>query len=419
MKKIIGHLVTEKDSAGNHKPLPGFRVGVREPGSLFDYKGRALAFFLSKADGLFELSVIPATFPVRQLEIVAYDKAGRELPFTASDAASPGYVLTDDRRARIEDHSQEAEHDYGQFVIREADAKGLKTTLGTGQALRYSEGNRVTMLMDRDAFSYAAAMIRFARQEVLMSQLFFASPRSSTAATSEEEPNLIFDFDHAPGPLDLSITFPRPVRADDQPAGARAPRHRPPQCGRAHPAARVHGAAVPQDRGRHRAVPLSRQKGHHQALDVSRRRPDGHRRAAGVLRGGERTEPGGRGVQAAGAQRRGAPRQDDDDGPRPHAQHRLAVRPELRRSPGPRHRRVDSRRRDRLPEARRRFRDGRPREGRFPRHDAAVLERRRRSRPAAAGADERPGSAGSPPGMCRSRSTSRRMANARFSSCAP
>ena len=88
MKKIIGHLVTEKDTAGNHKPLSGFRVGVRVPGSLFDYKGRALAFFLSKADGLFELSVIPATFPVRQLELVVYDKAGRELPFAPPTAAS-------------------------------------------------------------------------------------------------------------------------------------------------------------------------------------------------------------------------------------------------------------------------------------------------------------------------------------------
>ena len=89
------------------------------------------------------------------------------------------------------------EHDYGQFVIREADARGLKTTLGTGQALRYSEGNRVTTLMDRDAFSYAAAMVRFARQEVLMSQLFFATPKKFEANPSSEEPNLIFDFDHA------------------------------------------------------------------------------------------------------------------------------------------------------------------------------------------------------------------------------
>jgi hypothetical protein len=216
MKKIIGRLVTEAGATGTPQPLPGFRVGVRVPGSLFDYKGRALAFFLSLADGRFELSVIPSTFPVRQLEIVAYDKAGRELPFTASGAASPGYVVTDDRRARIEDHAQEAAHDYGQFVIREADARGLKTTLGTGQALRYSEGNRVTTLMDRDAFTYAAAMMRMARQEVLMSQLFFSIPVAFDANPMFETPSLLFDFDHGSDPLDLSIPFPRPVRADDR-----------------------------------------------------------------------------------------------------------------------------------------------------------------------------------------------------------
>ena len=122
MKKIKGVLVTEPDATGNRTRLQGFRVGVRVPGSLFDYKGRALAFFLSQADGSFELSVVPSTFPVRQLEIVAYDKAGRELPFSASDA----------RVARLRGHrrparahrgsAQEPEHDYGQFVIREADA---------------------------------------------------------------------------------------------------------------------------------------------------------------------------------------------------------------------------------------------------------------------------------------------------------
>jgi phosphatidylserine/phosphatidylglycerophosphate/cardiolipin synthase-like enzyme len=214
MKKIIGRLVTEPNASGTPQPLSGFRVGVRVPGSLFDFKGRPLAFFLSLADGRFELSVIPSTFPVRQLEIVAYDKAGRELPFTASSAPSPGYVVTDDRRARIEDHAQEAERDYGQFVIREGDARGLKTTLGTGQPLRFSEGNRVRTLMDRDAFTCAAAMMRTARQEVLVSQLFFAVPKEFDKNPSTELPSLLFDFDQ-PKPLDLKIPFPRPLRPGD------------------------------------------------------------------------------------------------------------------------------------------------------------------------------------------------------------
>ncbi len=214
MKKIKGVLVTEPDATGNRTRLQGFRVGVRIPGSLFDYKGRALAFVLSQADGSFELSVIPSTFPVRPLEIVAYDKAGRELPFSASDTASPGYVVTDDRRARIEDHLEELEHDYGQFVIREGDARGLKSTLGTGQALRYSEGNRVRTLMDRDAFMCAAAMMKKARQEVLVSQLFFAIPEKFVTDPATEKPSLVFDFDQ-PKPLDLKIPFPRPLQPGD------------------------------------------------------------------------------------------------------------------------------------------------------------------------------------------------------------
>ena len=213
MKKIVGHLVTE-NATGTRTPLPAFRVGVRVPGSLFDFKGRPLAFFLSLADGRFELSVISSTVPVRQLEIVAYDKAGRELPFIAPGGASPGYVVTDDRRARIEDHSQEPEHDYGQFVIREADAKGLQATLGTGQALRFSEGNRVRTLMDRDAFTCAAAMMRKARQEVLVSQLFFAVPKEFASDPSAEIPGLLFDFEQ-PAPLDLKVPFPRSLRPGD------------------------------------------------------------------------------------------------------------------------------------------------------------------------------------------------------------
>jgi len=123
-------------------------------------------------------------------------------------------VVTADRRARIEDHLQELEHDYGQFVIREADATGLKSTLGTGQALRYSEGNRVRTLMDRDAFMCAAAMMKKARQEVLVSQLFFAIPEKFVADAGTEKPSLVFDFDQ-PKPLDLKIPFPRPFQPGD------------------------------------------------------------------------------------------------------------------------------------------------------------------------------------------------------------
>ena len=159
---------------------------------------------------------------------------------------------------------------------------------------------------------------------------------------------MIFDFDHGSAPLDLSIPFPRAVSAAD----------RRPERELLVTALRgvdvrilLHAFTVPLFL---RIVvgivlfPYLVQKGHHQALDVSRRRPDRHRRDAGVLRGGDRTQPRGRGfkqpVLNAGVLHAKMMMMDRE----PHAQHRLAVRPELRRSPGPRHRRVDSRRRDRL-----------------------------------------------------------------------
>src|SRR5688572_18554729 len=211
-KLIIGSLVGEASPLGR-KRWQGLRVAARFPGSLFDYKGHLLAAALSDATGRFQLSIVPApVIGVRDLELVVYDRVGREIPFAPSDSGLPGYVVTQSGRARIEDRSDDVERQYGEFVVREADAFGLKTTLGTGQALRYSEGNSVTMLMDLDAFTYAAAMMRFARQEVLMSQLFFATPKEVASNPLSEEPNLIFDFD-TPGPLDLRI--PRPARDTD------------------------------------------------------------------------------------------------------------------------------------------------------------------------------------------------------------
>jgi hypothetical protein len=215
-KTIVGFLVTEADATGSRKRLQGFRVGARLPGSLFAYKGQALGFAVSDAvAGRFELSIrgVPIVGAVRTLEIVAYDRAGRELVFAPSDVEFPGYVVTASGRAQIEDRADDSEKNYGEFVIREADATGLRTTLGTGTASRFSESNRVTMLMDRDAFTYAAAMMRFARQEVLMSQLFFAVPPVFAQVPTSETPTLVFDFD-PPGPVDL--TQPRAIRADDR-----------------------------------------------------------------------------------------------------------------------------------------------------------------------------------------------------------
>src|SRR5688572_19456789 len=213
-KLIIGSLVGEANPLGRQR-WQGLRVAARLPGSLFDYKGHLLAAALSDATGRFQLSIVPSpVIGVRDLELVVYDKTGREVPFAPSDSGLPGYVVTQNGRARIEDRSDDVERQYGELVVREADAFGLKTTLGTGQALRYSEGNSVTTLMDRDAFRCAAAMMREARQELLISQLFFATPKVFNANAASETPNLIFDFD-PPGEL-VNMAEPRAFRTEDR-----------------------------------------------------------------------------------------------------------------------------------------------------------------------------------------------------------
>jgi len=213
-KTLKGNLVGEANPNGRKRWI-GFRVEVRLPASLFHYKGGTLDSAVSDGIGSFQLSIRPdPVVDTRHLEFVVFDTAGREIPFAPSDGEFSHYVVTEDGRARIEDHTATtSEEFYGDLVIREADALGLLTTLGTGQALRFTNGNRVTMLMDRDAFACAAAMIRHARQEVLMSQLFFAIPTVFSANAASETPNLVFDF--APGgPVDLA--HPRALVPDDR-----------------------------------------------------------------------------------------------------------------------------------------------------------------------------------------------------------
>jgi phosphatidylserine/phosphatidylglycerophosphate/cardiolipin synthase-like enzyme len=214
-KQIVGFLVSEADGLGIRKQWQGFRVAARAPGSLFHFKGQELASTISAGGGRFELHVRPMpTIGDRRLEIVAYDKAGREIPFAPLDEAFPGYVVTESGRAQIEDKGEDTQRVYGSFVIREADGFGPLTTLGTGKVRHFTQGNRVTTLMDRDAFRCAAAMMRQARQEILISQLFFAIPKVFDGDPTRETPNLIFEFD-PPGDL-VNLAEPRAVQADDR-----------------------------------------------------------------------------------------------------------------------------------------------------------------------------------------------------------
>lgn len=209
--RVSGRLTTEKFGSDGHRVgLIGYRVSLRLPGSLFNYDGVELGQGMT-AEGLegffdFEYSRSPA--PVREVEIVVHDQVGRRLMFK-----------TESGREFLEDRSsQEVLNRWEDFIVREVDATGLLTTLGKGVADGFSEGNRLTWLMDHDAFARAAQLIEGARESILMSQLFFSLPSRFNANPTAETTKLVFDFDRAPGtsvgvPPDLDQ--PRAVGIDD------------------------------------------------------------------------------------------------------------------------------------------------------------------------------------------------------------
>ena len=201
--------------------------------------------------------------------------------------------------------------------------------------------------MDRDAFMCAAAMMQKARQEVLISQLFFAIPEKFVANPATEKPSLVFDFDQ-PKPLDLKIPFPRPLRPGRQPPGTRAAAPLP---------AAVSTCASSCTRSPCRMFiriavgvllfPYLIFKGltkpwtllGDDLTDTDEVKRYFEAAAAPNLKVLPFEQP----ALSAGV----IARQADDDGPGADAQHRLTIRSELRRSTGPRHRCVDSRQRDR------------------------------------------------------------------------
>ena len=219
-KQLKGFLVGEDRPLGR-KRWQGVRISVRSPGSLFNYKGYEMAFTDSEDGGRFVLEVRRSpSSGIRKLELVVIDHAGREIPFAPPDSSieDPRYTVDEQGRAVIGDNAiEETEQFFGELILREADLFGVRTTLGTGNGnLRYSTGNKVTTLMDRDAFECAAAMMRFARQEVLVSQLFFSVPKAFDANPAAETPSMIFDFvREAPGTA-IDLLKPRAVQPDDR-----------------------------------------------------------------------------------------------------------------------------------------------------------------------------------------------------------
>ena len=181
---------TAQDAQGRAKALLGFRVALHAREALFGSDVLASAV-IDNADGAVHIAGYRAKTAPRKLEIVVTDLAARRIA-----------LATADQRLFVDD-TDDTVLDIGDVIVRDADAYGLLATLGTGQTgiqspngfgWGFAPGNRITMLMDEDAFRHAAKLFRDARQQLVMSQLFFSLPTFFNADAAKEPARLIFDF---------------------------------------------------------------------------------------------------------------------------------------------------------------------------------------------------------------------------------
>lgn len=199
--RFIGRFVsTRLDDQGRRSPLIGFRVTLQGPKPLIG-SGNLDSAIVTRADAIVELryrrDLTQAGFH-RKLELIVSDFTGRRIAFDTVDGRETMDDIDGEELARSAD-----------YVVREADAFGLLATLGTGQTgiqspngfgWGFTPGNRVTTLMDDDAFKHAAELMRNAQQAFAMSQLYFSVPETYEGDATKEKTNLIFDF--AGGALD-------------------------------------------------------------------------------------------------------------------------------------------------------------------------------------------------------------------------
>ena len=122
-------------------------------------------------------------------EILGFEDVPRPFNLRVTDPTTKR-VLTKDRLLSGSDKNQVVNLD-----VKNADAKGLLVTNGTGVADFVSEGNAVKLLVDGvEAFGQVADEIRAARHSVNLTQLFFALPPEFHHSARDEQPNLIFKF---------------------------------------------------------------------------------------------------------------------------------------------------------------------------------------------------------------------------------
>ena len=160
----------------NNRPWEGFTVAISDANALFHAQ---LASTQTDGNGEFRLTYDEDTFAERfghrRLELIVYDKVRRIV-----------------RRQLLDD--TDAELSLGEIEISGADGAGLLVTLGTGNARFLSQGNAVTLLMDKDAFEHASDLFRNASRTIFVSQLSFDVPDLFDVDAANETPALIFRF---------------------------------------------------------------------------------------------------------------------------------------------------------------------------------------------------------------------------------
>ena len=222
--------LNEVDNNGSYpKGLKGFYVTLDQAGKDAE----------TKDDGQFELIY---RLPHLMREFVVKDIAGHVIPVVNTHAVSSRFAITQSGHVLFKG-VDEAEGDFeeGDFLVREADAKGFLVTLGTGETPKtigpgqvpppggptvasgwgLSRGNAVKLLIDHEAFEHAAALMRGTqgmpnqKGSLLLTQLTFSIPPVAQVDPLKESLCAIFKFD--PPPPDLS-NLPRPARVkDDRP----------------------------------------------------------------------------------------------------------------------------------------------------------------------------------------------------------
>ena len=212
--------LNEVDNNGSYpKGLKGFYVTLDQAGKDAE----------TKDDGQFEQFELIYRLPHLMREFVVKDIAGHVIPVVNTHAVSSRFAITQSGHVLFKG-VDEAEGDFeeGDFLVREADAKGFLVTLGTGETPKtigpgqvpppggptvasgwgLSRGNAVKLLIDHEAFEHAAALMRGTqgmpnqKGSLLLTQLTFSIPPVAQVDPLKESLCAIFKFD--PPPPDLS-----------------------------------------------------------------------------------------------------------------------------------------------------------------------------------------------------------------------